>query len=259
MNTLLMTLPTVKPAIAVQDVSHSFAGADGGRLCVLQNVSFLIPKGQFVCLLGTSGCGKSTLLNLLSGFIQPTLGEVRVEGRPISRPRRTNICVSQDCSVFPWLTVEQNIGFGLQDLSSNEREAEIERTIGLVRLNGFENAYPHQLSGGMRQRVELARALVVKPSLIFMDEPFGALDSMTREKLRNDLLAIWQQERNTIVFVTHDLDEALLLADRILVLSRRPATICADIELSSARLRQSNSYDLLETRKRLYELLHCDE
>jgi NitT/TauT family transport system ATP-binding protein len=198
---------------------------DGKTTRVLEDINLDVGDGEFVCLLGPSGCGKSTLLNTMAGFLSPTSGEITVDGEAVQGPDPRRIFVFQERGVFPWLTVEGNIGFGLFKLSRQEREQRIAHYIKMVGLEGFEKTYPPELSGGMKQRLEVARALAVNPDMLFLDEPFGALDSITRLVMRGELLRIWEAERKTIIFVTHDIDEAVQLADRVVVMSARPATI----------------------------------
>ncbi len=243
-------------AISVRDLSLDFAGEPGGApIRVLERVSFDVSCGEFLCIVGPSGCGKSTLLNVLGGFLQPTRGEVRVEGEPVRGPDRRRIFVFQESGVFPWLTVEQNIAFGLSRETPEERARSVAHYVELVGLQGFERAYPRELSGGMRQRVEIARALAAKPDVLYMDEPFAALDFLTRLKMRADLIRIWQQERKTILFVTHDIEEAVQLADRVLVLSPRPARIeeVIPVELPCPRDLDAPAY--LATRDRVFAVL----
>jgi NitT/TauT family transport system ATP-binding protein len=196
-----------------------------GATRVLDNISLDVVEGEFVCLLGPSGCGKSTLLNIVGGFVQPSAGEVTIDGEKVIGPDPRRIFVFQERGVFPWLTVEQNIGFGLFRLSDAERRQRITHYVHLVGLVGFESAYPRELSGGMKQRLEVARALAVDPDVLYLDEPFGALDSITRLQMRRELLRIWEAEKKTILFVTHDIEESVQLADRVVVLSARPGRV----------------------------------
>ena len=207
-------------------VSHHF-----GDTNVLERVDLSINDGEFVCILGPSGCGKSTLLNIVGGFIKPSEGEVTIGEERVVGPDPRRIFVFQERGVFPWLTVEQNIGFGLFKLSEEEKKKRIDYYIALVGLKGFERAYPAALSGGMKQRLEVARALAVNPDVLYLDEPFGALDSITRLGMRRELLRIWQAERKTILFVTHDIEESVQLADRVVVMSARPARIRRVVEI----------------------------
>ncbi len=211
-------------------------------------MSLDIRKGEFVCLLGPSGCGKSTMLNIVAGFLKPSSGDIRIDGVPVTGPDRRRVFVFQERGVFPWLTVEGNIGFGLFDLPEAEQRKRIAHYVELVGLKGFEKAYPRELSGGMKQRVEVARALAVNPDMLFLDEPFGALDSITRLEMRRELLRIWEAERKTIIFVTHDIEEAVQLADRVVVMSARPARIQEIVEIDIAHPRDISSPRYLELR-----------
>ncbi len=221
---------------------------DGNRLTVLEDINLDVSDGEFICLVGPSGCGKSTLLNLMGGFLAPTTGSVSIDGRVVEGPDPRRILVFQERGVFPWLTVEGNIAFGLSKLSRQEREDRIAHYVQLVRLQGFERTYPSDLSGGMQQRVQVARALAVNPDILFLDEPFGALDSVTRHIMRGELLRIWQEERRTIIFVTHDIDEAVQLADRIVVLSSRPGRIEDILTIDIKHPRSLSSSRYLELR-----------
>lgn len=248
-----------EPLIHVRGVWMAFPGkAPGQSVRVLENINFHIRPGEFVCLVGPSGCGKSSMLNILGGFLRETHGEVRIEGKPVRGPDRGRIFVFQENGVFPWLTVEQNVGFGLGTRPVLEREQRVQHYVQMVGLTGFEKSYPRELSGGMRQRVEIARALAAEARVLFMDEPFGALDFLTRLKMRNDLIRIWQAEHKTIIFVTHDIEEAVQLADRVLVMSRRPATIQAEVPVRLPRPRDLDSPAYLETRDRIFSIMGMD-
>lgn len=224
----------------------------GEMIPVLENINLAVADGEFVCLLGPSGCGKSTLLNTMAGFLSPTSGEVRVDNEIVLGPDPRRIFVFQERGVFPWLTVEGNIAFGLGDLTREERERRIAHYVQMVGLQGFEKAYPSELSGGMKQRLEVARALAVNPDMLLLDEPFGALDSITRLTMRHELLRIWQTERKTIVFVTHDIDEAVQLADRVVVMSARPATIQQIVTIDVPHPRDISSARYLELRDGIF-------
>jgi ABC-type nitrate/sulfonate/bicarbonate transport system ATPase subunit len=237
------TVTATEPKVQLRGISHEFTrGAQPVR--VLDDISLDVRPGEFVCLVGPSGCGKSTLLNILGGFIRPSSGVALVDGQPVSGPDPRRIFVFQERGVFPWLSVTGNIGFGLSGLAEAERRERVAHYVHLVGLEGFENAYPDELSGGMKQRVEVARALAVNPDVLYLDEPFGALDSITRLTMRSELLRIWTTERKTILFVTHDIDESCQLADRVVVLSQRPARIrrIVDIELPHPRDISSPQY-----------------
>jgi NitT/TauT family transport system ATP-binding protein len=224
-------------------------------ISVLERIDLSVHEGEFVCIVGPSGCGKSTLLNIVGGFLKVTRGQVLIDGVPVVKPDRRRIFIFQENGVFPWLTVEENIGFGLLDKSTAERQRIIAHYVEMVGLNGFERAYPRELSGGMKQRVEIARALAANPDTLYMDEPFGALDYLTRLKMREELAQIWQREKKTILFVTHDVDESVQLADRIVVMSRRPAVIKAVINVNLPRPRDLDSVQYLAIRDGILEAL----
>lgn len=243
------------PLIEVRDLWLTYGNRPTESVPVLERLSLDVGVGEFVCIVGPSGCGKSTLLNVLGGFLRPTRGEVLIQGRRVEGPDRRRVFVFQESGVFPWLTVRENVAFGLFDAEPEVRRRVVEHYIAMVGLAGFERAYPHELSGGMRQRVEIARALAADPQVLYMDEPFSALDFMTRLKLRADLVRIWQAEHKTILLVTHDLEEAVQLADRILVLSPRPATVQAVLEVELPRPRHLDSAGYLEVRDRLFKLM----
>ena len=242
------------PSIVVRHLWKSFTGKQG-PVHVLEDVNLDIAPGEFVCLVGPSGCGKSTLLNIVGGFLPATKGEVLVEGKAVNGPDPRRVFVFQENSVFPWLTVRENIGFGLRGRTEAQRAPVVEHYTAMVGLDGFERAYPRELSGGMRQRVEIARALAANPDVIYMDEPFGALDFITRMKMRADLVRIWQAEKKTILFVTHDIEEAVQLADRVLVMSTRPATIQEIVEIDLPRPRDLDSPGYLEKRDHIFRAM----
>jgi NitT/TauT family transport system ATP-binding protein len=220
------------PKVRINHVSMQF-----GAMRAVDDVSLEVRDGEFVCILGPSGCGKSTLLNIVGGFLPATAGTVTIDDEKVDGPDPRRIFVFQERGVFPWLTVEGNIGFGLFRMSEAERRERIEHYIALVGLKGFETAYPSQLSGGMKQRLEVARALAVNPDVLYLDEPFGALDSITRLQMRRELLRIWQAEKKTILFVTHDIEESVQLADRVVVMSARPGSIrrIVDVDIPHPR------------------------
>jgi NitT/TauT family transport system ATP-binding protein len=239
-----MMPPSVAPAkVQIKHISMVFE-RDGKSVSVLEDIDLDVCDGELVCLVGPSGCGKSTLLNVMGGFLSPTSGSVAIDGAVVTGPDPRRILVFQDQGVFPWITVEGNIGFGLSKLPRTEREQRIAHYVQMVRLEGFEHTYPSDLSGGMKQRLQVARALAVNPDILYLDEPFGALDSVTRLIMRGELLRIWQSERRTIIFVTHDVDEAVQLADRVVVLSSRPAKIqdILTIDIPHPRNISSPSY-----------------
>ncbi len=233
--------------VRLQDLSMRFDTIE-----VLRDINLEVREGEFVCFLGPSGCGKSTLLNIVGGFLVPSSGIVTIDGEPVTRPDPRRIFVFQERGVFPWLTVEQNIGFGLFAVAEKEKRERIGHYVQLVGLTGFENSYPRELSGGMKQRVEVARALAVNPDVLYLDEPFGALDSITRLQMRRELLRIWQAERKTILFVTHDIEESVQLADRVVVMSQRPARIRAVVDIDIPHPRDLSARRYIELRDRLF-------
>jgi NitT/TauT family transport system ATP-binding protein len=213
-------------------------------LVVLEDFSLDVAANEFVTIVGTSGCGKSTLLNIIGGLLEATAGEVRIDGRSIQGPGRDRGFVFQSYSLFEWLTVEKNIHFALKKsrLSASEKNAAVQHYIDTVGLSGFEKAYPKQLSGGMCQRVAIARALVYKPEVLLMDEPFGALDAQTRGMMQELLLKVWEEHRTTVVFITHDVEEAIFLSDRVIVMSALPGRLKTQIQVPIARPR---SYEVM--------------
>lgn len=245
-----MLPPTTK--LRAEDVCMHF-DRGGNKINVLEDVNLEVRDGEFICLVGPSGCGKSTLLSIMAGFLSPVSGRVTIDGQPVQAPDPRRIFVFQERGVFPWLTVEGNIGFGLRNLPAPERQRRIAHYVKMVGLEGFENAYPLELSGGMKQRLEVARALAVNPDMLFLDEPFGALDSITRLIMRGELLRIWEAERKTIIFVTHDIDEAVQLADRVVVMSARPGRIQQVVEIGIPHPRDISSPRYLELRDGIFQ------
>lgn len=239
-----------KPKIDVRDLWKRFDG-QGVPIEVLRGVSFQVYDGEFVCFLGPSGSGKSTLLQIIAGFDAPSRGEVLVDGEAVTGPNPKRIYVFQESGIFPWLQVRQNIGLGLGTLHPLERKRIVSHYIEMVGLSGFEAAYPHELSGGMKQRVQVARALAVNPDILYMDEPFGALDSLTRLKIRAELIRIWERERRTILFVTHDIDEAIQLATKVIIVTPRPARVQTEIEVSLPRPRDLESGAYLTIKEQI--------
>ena len=243
----------VTPAkVSIRDLSMRFP-TDRSTIEVLSSVSLEVKDGELVCILGPSGCGKSTLLNVVGGFLKATTGEVLIDGQAVTGPDPRRIFVFQERGVFPWLTVEGNVGFGLFRLGAAERAERIAHYVKLVGLSGFESVYPQELSGGMKQRLEVARALAVNPDVLFLDEPFGALDSITRLVMRSELLRIRRAEKKTILFVTHDIDESVQLADRVVVMSTRPATIRRIVEIDIPHPRDLSSPRYIALRDILFE------
>jgi len=224
--------------IVIDHVSKVFDG-DGRRMVALQDISLEIPHGQFVCLLGPSGCGKSTLLNAVAGFAPPTTGRVLADGVPVAGPGPERGMVFQEYALFPWMTVEQNVGFGLEikGMARAQIAARVGELLKLLSLEDFAKRYPKDLSGGMRQRVAIARVLALDSPILLMDEPFGALDALTRRNLQDELLRLWAELKKTVIFVTHSIEEAIYLADRIVVMTYRPGTIKRDLLVDLPRLR----------------------
>lgn len=238
--------------VSIRDITMVFS-TDGNEVSVLRNISLDIRHGEFVCFLGPSGCGKTTLLNIVGGFVKQTSGQITIDGEAVTGPDPRRIFVFQERGVFPWLTVEGNIGFGLFNLSREEKARRIAHYIQLVGLRGFERAYPQELSGGMKQRLEVARALAVNPDVLYLDEPFGALDSITRLIMRGELLRIWEAERKTVLFVTHDIEESVQLADRVVVMTARPAAIRRIVDIDIPHPRDISSRRYLELRDSIFE------
>jgi nitrate ABC transporter ATP-binding subunit len=245
-----------RPHVAIRGVSKRFQVGDG-EVEALARIDASIERGAFVCLIGASGCGKSTLLRVVAGFEEPTTGEVLVEGKPVTAPGSDRGMVFQDYALFPWMTVRQNIGFGPRQRQLPRKEVEdiADEFVKLVGLERAANRYPSQLSGGMKQRVAIARVLANNANILLMDEPFGALDALTREQLQRELLQIWARTRVTIVFVTHSVEEAALLADRVLVMSAGPGRIESDIRIDLPRPRDVSSPEFNAVRRELAQRL----
>ena len=241
MNAPLETLNR-QAKISVVGVGKNF-NVSGKTVVAIDSIDLDIQANEFVSIVGTSGCGKSTLLNMIGGLDEPTYGEIMTDGRPVDGPGRDRGFVFQSYSLFEWMTVEANIRFALEKTTFPRKQKDelVEHFVHSVGLSGFEKAYPKQLSGGMRQRVAIARALVYKPSILLMDEPFGALDAQTRGMMQELLLKIWEDHKVTVVFVTHDVDEAIFLADRVVVLASRPGRIKNDMQI---KLDRPRSYEV---------------
>jgi NitT/TauT family transport system ATP-binding protein len=245
--------------LEIRGVSHAFA-LEKRSLPVLEDIDFTVEPGEFVALLGPSGCGKSTLLRLAAGLEPPTQGTLLVDGIPITGTDPSRTIMFQDPTLFPWRTVRANAQLGPEARGTLAANAgKIEDALSLVGLAGFAEAYPHQLSGGMAQRASLARALVNEPRLLMLDEPLGKLDSLTRLAMQREIVALWERERFTALLVTHDVEEALLLADRVLVLSDRPARINADIRVTTPRPRRRDDAGLVTLREEILGLLGLAE
>jgi ABC-type nitrate/sulfonate/bicarbonate transport system ATPase subunit len=251
----------MRTKIEVRALKKSFE-SDRGSLCVVEDVSFTVGEGEFIAIVGPSGCGKSTLMSMMAGFISPDAGSVVIDGRQRLKPDSGGILISQHGSVFPWLTVRENLMFGLNGHAPANKVEIADRYAAIVGLKGFEASYPHELSGGMLKRAELARALVVKPEILYMDEPFSALDALMSLRMRNELLRILRQERHTVMLITHDVEEAIHLAGRILVLSQRPARIQASFDVPFPHPRRLSSSDAQELRVAILRELgvdHCGD
>jgi ABC-type nitrate/sulfonate/bicarbonate transport system ATPase subunit len=243
-------------SIRAENLRKEFIQPDGQKVVALNNVNVQIKSGEFVSLIGPSGCGKSTFLRLLAGLSRPDEGRFTLDGTPITGPGYERGLVFQDPTLFPWLTVYDNIAFGVKIRNVyHDKKKEVQDFIRLVGLEGFEKAYPHQLSGGMAQRVALARALVNHPKVLLLDEPFGALDAFTRMNMQDELLKIWQERGTTMVMVTHDVDEAIYLSDRIFVMSARPAKIESIIDVGMGRPRERDLPDFLRLRAKILQIL----
>jgi NitT/TauT family transport system ATP-binding protein/sulfonate transport system ATP-binding protein len=236
--------------LAVRGVTKRFAVGDDD-VEALAPVDLAIPKGEFVCMIGASGCGKSTLLRIIAGFEEPTTGDVSIDGKVITGPGSDRGMVFQDYALFPWMTVRQNISFGprQRQLPRAEIDKTTDEFVRMVGLERFADRYPNQLSGGMRQRVAIARVLANDANILLMDEPFGALDALTREQLQNELLQIWKRTGVTTIFVTHSVEEAVLLADRVLVMSAGPGRIDSDVRIDLPRPRDVSSPEFNALRR----------
>ena len=242
--------------IQINGVSKIFKTADK-EIIALRDIDLVIPEGQFVCLLGPSGCGKSTLLNAIAGFALPSSGSIVVHGKEVKEPGPERGMVFQEYALFPWMTVENNIAFGLEikGLSKVDIGQRVSHLLQILGLYDFRQRYPKDLSGGMRQRVAIARVLALDSPMMLMDEPFGALDALTRRNLQDELLRIWSQLKKTIIFVTHSIEEAIYLADRIIVMTYRPGTVKKDILLDLPRLRDPSSVEFNTLKRELGQLV----
>jgi NitT/TauT family transport system ATP-binding protein len=245
--------PARKESIALNGVFRSFANSRGSFTPALQNIDLEIEQGEFVCIVGPSGCGKSTLLHLLAGLDRPTTGAITVDGGPVKGPGTDRILLFQELGLFPWLTVRQNAEFGLKmaGVPKNERKERARFFLRMVHLSHFEDHYIHQLSGGMKQRVALARSLALRPKILLMDEPFAALDAQTRDMLHDELERIWKETSPTIVFVTHNVREAVRLGDRVLLMSFRPGRIKTQFQIGLQRPRHVEDSDVARLSKEI--------
>ncbi len=249
-------------SIEVKNINKSFESKKVDQLTVLKDVNLTIDDGELVCLLGPSGCGKTTLLRLIAGLDQPTSGEIIANGEKVSGPSGDRAVIFQQYSLFPWLTVLKNVTFGLEMTTGNSKEENIalaEEYLERVGLIEFKDSYPHELSGGMKQRVAIIRSLLNHSPILLMDEPFSALDMINRHKLQEQLIEVWQRFENTIVFVTHDVDEAVFLADKIVVMGRKPGRIDKIIEVGLERPRKRESKEFILLMESIVENLDMGE
>jgi ABC-type nitrate/sulfonate/bicarbonate transport system ATPase subunit len=250
--------------LKIQNVTKIFNKGTDRQVVALDNVSILINEGEFISLIGTSGCGKTTLLRIIAGLDSLYEGTALLEGLPISKPGVDRGVIFQDHRLLPWLTIEKNIGFGLRNKNRKEKATRIQEHINLVGLKGFEKSYPHQVSGGMAQRASIARGLVNNPRILLLDEPLGALDTLTRMYMQKEIERIWKNEieleqkekpgkKLTMIMITHDIEEAVYLSDRIIIMSSRPGKIKKVIDVPLARPRDRNSYDFVKIKDQLLE------
>ena len=246
----------VIPKVALDAISLSYKTTSGERLLALDNISLEVKPGEFLCIVGPSGCGKSTLLHLIAGLQPQTSGHVLVDGAPVSGPGTDRILIFQELGLFPWLTVGGNVEFGMKmkNIGKAEREEKVQYYLRLVHLSQFRDSYIHQLSGGMRQRVALARALATEPDVLLMDEPFAALDAQTRDLLHDELERLWAETGRTIIFVTHNVREAVRLGDRVALLTFRPGRVKQEFSVTLPRPRQMEQTDVARTAG---DILHC--
>jgi ABC-type nitrate/sulfonate/bicarbonate transport system ATPase subunit len=244
-------------SLSVDCVSKEYTSADGRQVVALSRVGITVQPGELVSLLGPSGCGKSTLLRLAAGLDLPTSGRILLDGKPIEGPSAERGLVFQDPTLYPWLTVRRNIESGLRCAGVlKERADDVDNFIRMVGLQGFEQAYPHHLSGGMAQRAALARALINHPKVLLLDEPLGALDAFNRMRMQDEVLKLWEMHRTTILLVTHDIDEAIYMSDRIVVMSPRPGTVERILDVDLLRPRHRNNPPFIQLRNEILEMLH---
>lgn len=246
-----MAVTEGKNNLVIENLSKSFT-VNNEAVNVLQNINLEIKEGEFISIVGHSGCGKSTLLKIIAGLVDFNAGVVTLGGKEIKEPGTDRGMVFQEHRLLPWLTIKDNVAFGLYNISKSEKKKVVAEHIDLVGLEGFEKAYPHQLSGGMAQRAAIARSLVNRPKVLLLDEPFGALDALTRIQMQKEILRIWEKERTTMILVTHDIDEAIFLGDRVVVMSSRPGTIKNVVPVELPRPRDRNSNDFGYIRKKIF-------
>ena len=250
----------VVPKVALDAISLSYKTTSGERLLALDNISLEVKPGEFLCIVGPSGCGKSTLLHLIAGLNPQTSGKVLVDGVPVSGPGTDRILIFQELGLFPWLTVGGNVEFGMKmkDIPKAEREERVQYYLRLVHLSKFRNSYIHQLSGGMKQRVALARALATEPDVLLMDEPFAALDAQTRDLLHDELERLWSETGRTIIFVTHNVREAVRLGDRVLLMTFRPGRVKQEFSVNLPRPRHMEQADVARTAGEIMSCLRSE-
>ena len=243
--------------LEVKNISRTFVSDDKEIMEALSGISFEVKDEEFICLLGPSGCGKTTLLRIIAGLESASAGQVMLNGSVIARPSPRMAMIFQEYSLYPWRTVEENVALGLElrGMKAQDRITEAEKYLDLVGLSGFGKRHPHELSGGMRQRVAVARALAIEPSILLMDEPFGALDAQTRNRMQHELLRIWEKTKKTILFVTHSVDEAVFLADRIVVLTHRPGRIKEIVSIPGSRPRDRTGEEFGQIRRHLLDMI----
>lgn len=246
-----------KPIIELRGVSKAFQSPGGSIDLAIEDVSFSETEGELYCLLGPSGCGKTTILNIVAGFVKPTQGIALVDGNVVKGPGPDRAMVFQNYALLPWMSVRANVELGLtiQGLKKDEREERIKEYLSLVALYDSGDKYPHQLSGGMQQRVSIARALALNPITLLMDEPFGGLDAYTRMAMQDELIRIWRETRKTILFVTHSVDEAIFLASRVLIIGGRPGNLMEEVKVDLARPRDRTSAPFNEIKRHVFDLL----
>ncbi len=251
--------PASTSALHVENVSKTFS-SNGHLIEALRPVDLKVANGEFVCFLGPSGCGKSTLLSIIAGLQEPTTGKVWSNGKQVKGPDTDRILLFQEAALFPWLDVQRNIEFGLRQagIRARERAAIAHKFIETVHLKGFERSSVHQLSGGMRQRAAIARALAIDPAMLLMDEPFGALDAFTRDRLHTELEAIWAETHKTILFVTHNVREAVALGDRVVVFAPRPGRIVREFRIDLPRPRSLEDHNLVDQSAEILHVLRCE-
>lgn len=246
------------PKVTAENVTKRFDTEDTEEGLAVKNVNFTVGTNEFITIVGRSGCGKSTMLNIVAGLLSATSGQVTIDGRPVKGPGQDRGMVFQNASLFPWLTAIGNIEFGPRNNGTpkQERRKLAQELIDLVRLQGFASKYPRELSGGMQQRVAIARALAVDPEILLMDEPFGALDQLTREDMQRELLRIWEERKKTVIFVTHSITEAVFLSDRVFVFAPHPGYVKQEFQIELPRPRYKASPEFLEYYEAIYERIN---